>query len=69
MILDYFEEFKMFDKATPVDYEKLKDDRRFKTYVQLTFILGGIESNVYAQRMHSSCSRLIELIEKEITKG
>ena len=69
MILDYFEEFKMFDKATPVDYEKLKDDRRFKTYVQLTSNLRGIESNVYAQRMHSSCSRLIELIEKEIGKG
>jgi hypothetical protein len=69
MILDYFEEFKMFNSATPVDYEKLKDDRRFKTFVQFTSNLRSIESNVYANRMHENCSRLIELIDKEITKG
>jgi hypothetical protein len=69
MILDYFDEFKMFDSATPVDYEKLKDDRRFKSYLKLTSNLRSIESNVYATRMHNSCSGLIELIEEEISKG
>jgi hypothetical protein len=69
LILDHFDEFKMFNSATPVNYEKLKNDRRFKSYIKLTSNLRGIESNVYANRMHSSCSKLIELIEKEITKG
>jgi len=69
MMLDYFDEFRMFDIAIPVDYKKLKDDRRFKSYIKLTSNLRGIESNVYANRMHSSCSKLIELIDREITKG
>ncbi|MEZ2414513.1 DUF6090 family protein [Muriicola sp. E247] len=69
LILDHFDEFKMFNSATPVDFEKLKNDRRFISYIKLTSNLRGIESNVYANRMHNSCSKLIELIEKEITKG
>jgi len=69
LILDHFDEFKMFNSATPFDFEKLKNDRRFKSYIKLTSNLRGIESNVYANRMHSSCSKLIELIDREITKG
>lgn len=68
MIIDYFDEFKMFNSATPADYEKLKDDRKFKSYIKLTSNLRSIESNMYADRMHNSCSGLIDLIEKEITK-
>lgn len=69
MILDYFDEFKMFESATPIDYEKLKTDRRFKSYLKLISNLRSNESNAYAYRMHKSCSGLIELIQEEITKG
>jgi hypothetical protein len=37
LILDLFDEFKMFNSATPVDYEKLKDDRRFKSLIKVNF--------------------------------
>ncbi len=69
LVLDYFDEFLMFDTATPVDYEKLKNDRRFKSFLKMTARLRDIESNMYKNRMHNDCTNLMELIEQEVTKG
>jgi hypothetical protein len=66
MYFQYFKEWEFFGPAVPYDYEELKNDREFLSYLTHIASLRRQESMVFSQRLDPKCRSLINDIEKEI---
>ena len=62
----HFEEWVFLGPATPYDYELLKEDREFHSFLKHTASARNYESRMFSNRMDPKCRGLIQEIENEI---